>query len=95
MPLGFSAVSLEASRRHVTMIMAVDTSYSMSAKERGMFSKSKTRMRAAGEGACGVLDSLQSGDHVAILGFGSEIKDLTGGVVELSASSKIALKNRV
>jgi len=88
---GISQLHVSTSRRHVTMIMAIDTSGSMVSKGRD----GKSRIRAAGEGASEVLNSLESGDHVATLGFGTEIEDLAGGVVELSASNKASLKNRV
>mmetsp|Transcript_699 Transcript_699/g.1481 ORF Transcript_699/g.1481 Transcript_699/m.1481 type:complete len:686 (-) Transcript_699:338-2395(-) len=88
--MNINHVSIEASRRHVTSITAIDTSYSMSSREGG-----KTRLDAAKEGACKLLDAHGSEDHMAVLSFGSEVNDVSGGAVELSRANKVALMSRI
>lgn len=94
--LNLDRLRISASRRHVTVTMAIDISMSMSSTFRdSIFGRQKTRLEVAQSGACRVIDSLQDQDHAVVLAFGEDIMNVTDGAVELSSSTKRQVKRDV
>lgn len=88
--IDIGALRISANRRHVTMLVAIDTSISMSAKHRG-----RSRLQVASEGACNVIEKLGDGDHAAVLSFGDEISHVTDGVEEIDHSRKCQIQRKL
>jgi von Willebrand factor type A domain len=94
--LNIDRLSLSASRRHVTVMLGIDVSMSMTTTFReSVFGQRKSRLQVAAAGACRVIDGMSDGDHVFVYSFGEDINAVTDGAVQLIDRSRAQVKQSI
>lgn len=92
--INLGGLNIPATRREVTMVLAIDTSASMN-NSTWTFRQQKSRLQTATEGACKVLDALGVGDDVKVISFDNEVRSLNDKFVKINSGTLSILKDAI